>query len=242
MPQQASANRIMKSRSLLVLTIALIMGLMVGVFQRGSVSKAAGAGFWHTQGNRILDANNQPVRIAGINWFGLETSNFSPHGLWARGYKPMLDQIKSLGFNTVRLPFCNQAFDPGSMPNSINFNLPSNPELQGLNALQIMDKIIAYSGQIGLRIILDRHPPDAGGQSALWYTQQYSEQRTINDWVMLANRYSGNATVIGADLHNEPHSPATWGSGDMATDWRLAAERIGNAVLSANPNWLIFVE
>jgi len=48
--------------------------------------------------------------------------------------------------------------------------------------------------------------------------------------------------VIGADLHNEPHGPATWGSGDVATDWRLAAERAGNAILKVNPDWLIIVQ
>jgi endoglucanase len=56
--------------------------------------------------------------------------------------------------------------------------------------------------------------------------------------------------VIGADLFNEPHAEGTepqgtgacWGCGDTAKDWRLAAERIGNAILQTNSNWLIFVE
>src|SRR5688572_1067551 len=66
---------------------------------------------------------------------------------------------------------------------------------------------------------------------------------------MLAQRYAGNPAVVGADLHNEPHhvqgnpaAGACWGCGNTATDWRLAAERAGNAILAANPNWLIFVE
>jgi endoglucanase len=59
---------------------------------------------------------------------------------------------------------------------------------------------------------------------------------------MLAQRYRGNPTVIGADLHNEPHGAATWGDGNPQTDWRLAAERAGNAILAANPDWLIVVE
>ena len=59
---------------------------------------------------------------------------------------------------------------------------------------------------------------------------------------MLAQRYRNNPTVIGADLHNEPHTPACWGCGDTATDWRLAAERAGNAILQVNPDWLIVVE
>jgi endoglucanase len=48
--------------------------------------------------------------------------------------------------------------------------------------------------------------------------------------------------VIGVDLHNEPHGQATWGSEDPATDWRLAAERAGNAILEVNPNLLIIVQ
>jgi endoglucanase len=59
---------------------------------------------------------------------------------------------------------------------------------------------------------------------------------------MLAQHFAGNPTVIGADLHNEPHGPATWGDGSPTTDWRLAAERAGNAILAANPDWLIVVE
>jgi|SRR5215469_7503513 len=59
---------------------------------------------------------------------------------------------------------------------------------------------------------------------------------------MLAIHYSGKLTVIGADLATEPHGPATWGDGNPSTDWRLAAEQAGNAVLAANPNWLIIVE
>jgi len=59
---------------------------------------------------------------------------------------------------------------------------------------------------------------------------------------MLANRYKNQRNVIGADLKNEPHGQASWGTGDRATDWRLAAERAGNAVLAVNPNWLILVE
>jgi endoglucanase len=208
----------------------------------GSRASAAGRGFWRASGGQIVDADGQPVRIAGVNWFGLETPNYAPHGLWTRDYRNLLDQVDALGYNTLRLPFSNQLFDAGSTPNSIDFSGGKNADLQGLNGLGIMDKLIAYAGQIGIRVVLDRHRPDSGGQSALWYTGAYSEQRWISDWVMLANRYRGNPTVIGADLHNEPHNPACWGCGNSATDWRLAAERAGNAILAANPDWLIFVE
>jgi aryl-phospho-beta-D-glucosidase BglC (GH1 family) len=199
-------------------------------------------GYFHTSGNQILDANNQPVKIAGVNWFGMETSNYAPHGLWTRGYKSMMDQMKQLGFNTIRLPFSNQLFDAGSTPNGIDFS--KNADLAGLNGLGIMDKIVSYAGQIGLRIFLDHHRSGAGAgaeASGLWYTSNYSEARWISDWTMLAKHFAGNSTVIGVDLHNEPHGPADWGAGD-ANDWRLAAQRAGNAVIAANPNLLVIVE
>ena len=241
-----TATRSWVSRTTLFTTGLLLAALFAGLghWLPGSsatrTAAAAGTGYWHTSGSQILDSNNQPVRISGVNWFGFETANYVPHGLWTRGYQDMLNQIKNLGYNTVRLPYCNQMFDAGSTPNGIDYN--KNADLQGLSPVQIMDKIVNYSGQIGLRVILDRHRPDSGGQSALWYTAAYPESRWISDWQMLAARYSGNPTVIGADLHNEPHNPACWGCGNSSTDWRLAAQRAGNAILTSNPNWLIFVE
>ncbi|MFW5703957.1 MAG: cellulose binding domain-containing protein [Patescibacteria group bacterium] len=234
-----------KLRSLtLVVAFFLIIGFGYFFLSQAQKSQASeiGSGYWSTQGNQIIDENGAPVRIAGVNWFGLETETFAPHGLWGggRNYKDMLDQIKDLGYNTIRLPYSNQALDPGSQPNGID--LATNSELAGLSPIQIMDKIVEYSGEIGLRIILDRHRPSASGQSQLWYTDQYSEERWINDWKMLAERYKDNPTVVGADLHNEPHGPACWGCGDTSRDWRLAAERAGNSIHAVNPDWLIFVE
>jgi endoglucanase len=199
-----------------------------------------GASALHTDGAQLVDADGQVVLINGVNWFGLETSAFAPHGLWARNYDDMLAQIAASGFNTVRLPFSDQLLEPSSVPQGIDYQ--RNPDLQGMSGLAVMDAIIAAAGRHGLAVILDRHRPTAAAQSELWYTPQVPESRWIQDWQMLAARYRGNPTVIGADLHNEPHGPATWGDGNLATDWRLAAERAGNAVLAVNPDWLIFVE
>ncbi len=211
--------------------------------QVGLPTTGTAPGFFKTVGNQIVDASGQVVRISGVNWFGMEGTNFAPHGLWTRGYKEMMDQMKQQGFNTIRLPISNQLLDAASMPNGIDFS--KNSDLQGLNGLQVLDKIVAYAGQIGLRIFLDHHRSDAGAGaqgSGLWYTAAYPETRFISDWKMLAARYANNSTIIGADLHNEPHGPATWGDGNPATDWRLAAQKAGNAILAANPNWLIIVE
>jgi endoglucanase len=223
----------------MLIGLAIVL-MSLAIIQSGNKASTTGTGYWHTQGNQILDLNGQLVRIAGISWFGLETNTYAPHGLWIRSHTDMLNHIKSAGYNTIRLPFSNQLFEHNSIPSGIDARV--NADLIGLTGLELMDKIIECGTSLGLRFILDRHRPSSSEQSALWYTDDYPESRWISDWIMLAKRYADNPMVIGADLHNEPHGPASWGDGDLRFDWRLAAERAGNAILEVNPNWLIFVE
>jgi endoglucanase len=194
----------------------------------------------HTQNGKIVDARGKEVVLTGVNWFGLETETFAPHGLWSRNWGQMLDQMVKQGFNTLRLPFSNELFDPTSKPTQVDYAL--NPDLKGLTGPQLMDKIVKGATDRGMMVMLDRHRPTSQGQSNLWYTDKVSDERWIKDWTDLARHYRDNPLVIGADLHNEPHAEATWGDGNTKTDWRLAAERAGNAVLAANSNWLVFVE
>src|SRR5215472_14908052 len=115
---------------------------------------AQGAGSWHTSGNQILDANNQTVRIAGINWYGFETTDEVVHGLWAQDYHAILNAIKSNGYNTIRLPYSNQMVESPIVPSNISYfngSGPINTDLKGLNSFQIMDKVIAAAGSDGLR-------------------------------------------------------------------------------------------
>jgi endoglucanase len=194
----------------------------------------------HTDGGDIVNAAGQTVTLTGVNWFGFETSTFSPQGLSGRSYTSMLGQMAASGFNTIRLPYSNALFQPGNTPNGINYQL--NPGLKDLSGLALMTKIVDAATSRGLMVILDQHRPDQYAQSPLPASGSLSEQKWISDWVMLARHFRGNPLVIGADLHNEPNGLATWGTGNPHTDWRLMAQKAGNAVLAANPNWLIFVE
>lgn len=232
--------------------LGVVSFLLVGCCLLWSISaNAQGAGYWHTSGNQILDSNNQPVRIAGVNWYGFETTDAIIHGLWAKDYKAILNTIKSNGYNVIRVPFSNQMVETNPVPTNLSFNNsgPINTDLQGLTSLQILDKIITAAGNVGLRVILDNHRSEAGNSAesnGLWYTSSFPESNWINDWVTLTNRYLNNTTVIGMDLRNEPHNAtsggACWGCGTTTNDWSLAAERAGNAVLAVNPHLLIFVE
>jgi endoglucanase len=228
-------------------------GVLTAAVLAASPASAAtggtGTGYLHTSGNKIIDSTGATVRLTGINWFGMETDNKTFHGLWSSNpWRSQLDTMARLGYNTLRIPFSDDALKAGATASGINDYI--NPDLVGLSPLAILDKVVGYAGTKGMRVILDRHRPTAAGQTALWYTAAVPESTWISDWQSLARRYAGNTTVIGADLHNEPHAEGTnpaatgacWGCGDTARDWRLAAERAGNAILSVQPNWLIFVE
>lgn len=202
-----------------------------------STSNAASVsrGALSTSGNQIVDANGSSVRLTGVNWDGFEAPIMAPTGLWARNYKDMLDQMKEVGFNNIRLPFSGDIFN--AAPNMEGINLGLNPELNGLTPLQIMDQIVAYAGEIGLQVTLDYHRRAAGfgaEPDGSWTSASHSEAEWISNWQTIAKRYEGNPTVVAADLFNEP--------GDDWSVWSAAAERAGAAVQAVNPDLLIVVE
>lgn len=246
-----------------------LLAIVFGVFAAGRVRSAllppAGAGYWHTSGTSILDANGAQVRIAAVTWYGMETSYWVPAGLDFQPYTAIMDRVKALGYNAIRLPFSLELVEHDPI---VSEHVAANPRLKGMHALGVMDAIVAHARSIGLKIILDDHlcaasrPPKHVSDllEPLWYTRDYPDSSWVRDWTMLARRYRGNNTVIGFDLRNEPHTSgpgpwglhaylnqgATWGPyngvDNPATDWRLAAERAGNSILKANPHLLIFVE
>lgn len=211
-----------------MLSMALACMLFTGVY----------AGEYQVMDGRIYH-DSEEIKLFGVNWFGGETQDHVPHGLWSRGYKDMISQIKALGFNAIRLPFC-----PGTMENvatgSIDYS--KNPDLEGLKSLEVLDKIMVELNRQQIYILLDHHRPDCNAISQLWYTDTYSEQTWTEDLALMADRYKELDYFLGIDIKNEPHGSATWGTGNESTDWDRAAALAAAAVLGANPNLLVFVE
>ena len=194
------------------------------------------AGFFHTQGNQIVDAAGQPVRIAGVNWFGFETSNFAPHGLWARSYKDMMDQMKQLGFNTIRLPFSDQLLrrrQHAQRHRLLQEPRPAGPERPADHGqdrrLRRPDRPADHPRPPPLRRRRRHRRQRASGTPAA-----YPESRWIADWrcwrsATPATRRSSAPTCTTSRTARPPGATAT------ANDWRLAAERAGNAILARQP-------
>jgi aryl-phospho-beta-D-glucosidase BglC (GH1 family) len=220
---------------------------------------SASGSYLTAKGSKLYNDKGEIVRLTGVNWFGFETTNMFPHGLWARDYHGVLLQIRSMGFNCIRIPFCDEMLQEDAKPDKPNYygedpwykrdKFDFNKELAGLKPVEMLDEIIRYANVLGLVVILDNHSREHDGymNEKVWYTSKITEEIWINDWVMLAKRYKDNPAVIGFDLENEPHGKAvdggsTWESGNKTTDWNVAAQKCGNAILAENPNVLIIIE
>jgi len=199
--------------------------------------------FNFTSSGGTLKVNGLPFILKGASWFGFETTNNVFHGLWARDYKDLLDFLSSNGFNAIRVPFYLELVLNDAQPNSINF-YNMNADLQGLSSLQVLDKVIQAAADRGILVMLDLHSFKAGTfmQDGLWYDAAHPEATVLKGWDKLLARYGKQWNVVAFDLKNEPWG-TTWG-GDQSTDWRSAAERIGNHILSTTngSRFLIFVE
>lgn len=236
----------------------------------GGVSGAAlllPTGYLTTSGNQIVDPNNAnlPVRIAAVNYFGMETGNaFNdesdpsalPFGTWQVNYKTILNAAVAMGFNAIRWTFADACLE-GSSPQSVDgsnytINTTLNPTMSGATVLQAIDQMVTYAGSIGLKIWFCRMWQNGTvGQTALFYgtpsgigsLTDWTRANVISDMVMLATRYANNPTVIGIELNNEVFAPpCTFGDGNSATDLQLFWNDAGNAILNVNPNLLIICQ
>ena len=237
---------------------AVLRWLIIGALLTTAVaadSPQLGDGYWHVSGNRILDSANQEVRFSGVQFTGFDGDNYAPNGTWGgigRNWKSYLNQIKGLGFNVIRVPFSGDTFVPGRMP--LNVDYGANPDLLGKTTLEILDMLVNECRKRGIRIILGYHRVQAGWfvENGLWYlpgSTTYTEQYWIDTWKALVGRYVGNPTVVGCDLFNEVHAGAShpgpfWSADgvDEPYNWRTAAKRAAEAILSVNPNLLICVQ
>jgi endoglucanase len=225
------------------------------------------AGYLSTDGSQIVDAAGNPVRIDAVGWNGTDGAAGSAlSGLYATSYQNIMASMKADGFNTIRIPWPDVSLNAVPAAGEIDYN--QNPGLQGLTTLQIYQKVVAYAGQIGMKVIFDHHTDDGGangwgGQQAngLWFdsgpgsdgsdgdghTGTVTAAQFEHDTLTLAKTFSGNSTVVGFDLDNEPtpgpdgNNGINWGQGGP-DDIQAMYTTVGNAVEAADPGALIIAE
>ncbi|RZU38601.1 aryl-phospho-beta-D-glucosidase BglC (GH1 family) [Fluviicoccus keumensis] len=208
-------------------------------------------------GRYLVDACQNRFKLKSVNWFGGSDTSEAPLGLNKQSIAHIVGLIKQMGFNSVRLPFSNQAIH-NTNPVDPTW-VSANPELIGKTPLQVYDTVVKGLTDAGIVVILNNHTTSSEwccnyDKNGLWWGGSGYWQSTEQwqaDWVFMTNRYKNNGLVAGADLRNEvrtmkgnteitPESP-TWGN-HGGNDWRQAATDAGNAVIKANPKMLVIIE
>ncbi len=209
------------------------------------------ADWLYTDGNKILDKNGNEVWLTGVNWFGYNTGTNCFDGIWATNMNKALEAIADRGFNLLRLPMSSELlldWKAGKYPEPC-CNFFVNPELTGMNSLEIFDYVVKKCDELGMKIMIDIHCATnaAAHYAPLWYTADSTEEMYLESLDWISERYKDDDTIIAYDLKNEPHGKANearaiWNDSTDPDNWKYVAEKAAKVVLSNNPNVLIMVE
>jgi len=190
-------TRALMARLVLAALVALLVIGPLNPAARRSPAHADACGaegpapYLHTCGASIVDATGAPVRLRALNWYGFDSNDFVAGGLHYLSYRTIVDHIKALGFNTLRIPLSNELVErdpvvsdlssvcvngscipvPGTtntpitgayLLRAISDTVQNNNDLVGLRALDVLKTVVDYAGSQGLHVILDDHRSEAG--------------------------------------------------------------------------------
>jgi endoglucanase len=221
--------------------LAVLLLLLCAISARSQTSPPL-----HTSGHSILDSAGHGVRLTSVNWYGFDQKEFVAGGLDHAPLATIIAQIRTIGVNSVRLPWANETLESNLVVP--DYAIKANPQFRGKHAMDVMDAVVAALARAHIMVILDNHVSRADwcckedDGNGLWYNAEYPEDKWLADWQTIVRRYKNQPWVVGADLRNELRSGAQWGGDNPLLDWHAAAERGGNAVLAANPKLLVMVE
>lgn len=226
-----------------------------------------GHAYLKTQGRDIVDSNGQKILLRGFGLGGwlvqegyqLRMPGFgSPSSIrkmivdligqenadqfyqrYIANYvtEQDIEQIASWGFNSIRLPFNYRLLTPEDQPGVF---------LE--QGFQIIDRLLEWCEKNQLYLILDMHCApggqnkdnisDADGVESRLWTDPANQDRTVDLWRKIAERYAAEEWIGGYDLLNEPVMPP----GHDNNDLRALYIRITQAIREVDANHIIFIE
>jgi endoglucanase len=113
----------------------------------------------HTTSISIVDAHGHAVKLRFVNWYGAESRDYVVGGLKYQPISKIIDEIVSMGFNGVRLPWSNQMWQ--SNPAVSKTVIAANPQFAGERARTIFEQVVRDLAAAGLMVILDNHNSNA---------------------------------------------------------------------------------
>ncbi|MEV6692859.1 cellulase family glycosylhydrolase [Micromonospora sp. NPDC051196] len=206
-----------------------------------------------TDGNKIVDEDGNQVWLTGANWFGFNATERVFHGLWSANIENITRQMAQRGINIVRVPISTQLLLEWKAGQAIrpNVNTYVNPELEGMNNLQVFDYWLQLCEKYGLKVMLDVHSAEAdnsGHTYPVWWKGTITSELFYQGWEWVTTRYRNNDTIVAMDIKNEPHGTpndpqrAKWDSSTDQDNFKYACETAGKRILAINPNLLILCE
>jgi len=228
------------------------IALLIGV-------NAFAAGYT-AQNGKLYDGGGNEIQLRGISHYGFNSTILQPEFLWAAGWKDQIAQMKSLGFNAIRVPFVPDTLYSTTPVDQLSYvDASRNAELIGKTPLQALDLWMAEADRQGMYVLLDFHSVSKQRQYQTWFVsnpgdfsliynnQAYTPDNWRRDLVFVAKRYANLPHFFAIDVDNEPNGVVRWSAGDpnmtdTANYWKPATESAAAAILAANPNLLIFVQ
>jgi endoglucanase len=215
-----------------------------------------------TRGAEIVDSDGHAVRLRGVNiggWLNMENfitgyaANESMMRAAVRGvlgdvsYELFFERLLSsfyadadvaflagLGLNCVRIPVNYRHLESDAAPLEVIED-----------GFRHLDRAIAAGGAHGVYSIIDLHAlPGAQNQHwhsdnpthrALFWEHRHFQDRVVNLWEAIADRYKGSAWVAGYNLMNEPADESRAVVGPFYA--RLAA-----AIRAVDPDHILFLD
>jgi endoglucanase len=153
--------------------------------------------------------------------------------------KDDIDFMKKAGFNSVRIPFSYRLLTPEDQP-----GVWLEP------GFELLDRVIRWSKEDGLYVILDMHCAPGGQTGAniddSWgypwlYESPEAQQRVALVWRRIAERYRSEPAVLGYDLMNEP-LPDRPEFRKYHTMLEPILKRITAAIRQVDPNHVVILE
>lgn len=161
----------------------------------------------HVRGNQILDSNNTPVRLLGVNRSGTEYQCLRSGIFDGPSDETSILAMLNWHINAVRIPLNEDCW--------LNINLGTSSFGGGL----YQDAIANYVNQLianGITPILDLHWSAPGSQTATGLQPLPDRDHSLMFWSQVAATFRGNDAVI-FDLFNEPYPDSNL---KTTTAWR----------------------
>ncbi|MDR0429791.1 MAG: glycoside hydrolase family 5 protein [Tannerellaceae bacterium] len=154
--------------------------------------------------------------------------------------KDDITYLKSIGCNTVRLPF--------------HYKLFTDEDYMGLtvaqDGFQRVDSLVSWCRETGLYLILDMHDAP-GGQTGdniddsygyPWlFESEKSQQKFIDIWVKIADYYKNESIILGYELINEPIAPYFDTMEELNSKLEPLYKRTVRAIREVDPNHIILL-